>query len=238
MSDVRAQLRSSVAAPQRPDGRHVVSGRGVREVPRPAAVAVAGRGRGRRRDRHPGPVPAQSAGGHPVLPQVVERTRLGPSATDHRQTPQLPRGLPHRDAVRGPLHGPVREQPGRSLSPTAPGAGASDAPVHICGPRATVSLGARPHPESLSCRPPPPAGRPSSALANTGLRCLARGDLRLKLKNGSPPHRRRSLPVQRQLDNAHQVLGIARQLTRRRSTRSTGSSPSASTKRRTGRQPV
>ncbi len=34
------------------------------------------------------------------------------------------------------------------------------------------------------------------------LRCLARGDLRLKLKNGSSPHRGRSLPVQRQLDNA------------------------------------
>ena len=42
MSDVRAQLRSSVAAPQRPDGRHLASGRGVREVPRPAAVSVAG----------------------------------------------------------------------------------------------------------------------------------------------------------------------------------------------------
>ena len=168
-----------------------------------AAVSVAGRGRGRRRDRHPGPVPAQSAGGHPVLPQVVERTRLCPSATDHRQTPQLPRGLPHRDAVRGPLHGPVREQPGRSLSPANPGAGASDAPVQICCPRATISLGARPHSESLSCRPPPPAGRPSSALVNTGLRCLARGDLRLKLKNGSSPHRGRSLPVQRQLDCEH-----------------------------------
>ena len=35
-----------------------------------------------------------------------------------------------------------------------------------------------------------------------GLRCLARGDLRLKLKNGSSPHRGRSLPVQRQRDNA------------------------------------
>jgi hypothetical protein len=34
------------------------------------------------------------------------------------------------------------------------------------------------------------------------LRCLARGDLRLKLKNGSSPHRGRSLPVQRQLDKA------------------------------------
>jgi hypothetical protein len=147
-----------------------------------AASPVAGRGRGRRRDRHPGPVPAPSAGDHPVLPQVVERTRLCPSATAHRHTPQLPRGLPHRDAVRGPPHGPVREQPGRSLSPTDPGA--SDAPVQICGPRATVSLGARPHPESLSCRPPPPAGRPSSALANTGLRCLARGDVCLKLKMG------------------------------------------------------
>ncbi len=35
-----------------------------------------------------------------------------------------------------------------------------------------------------------------------GLRCLARGDLRLKLKNGSSPHRGRSRPVQRQRDNA------------------------------------
>ena len=47
-----------------------------------------------------------------------------------------------------------------------------------------------------------PGGRPSSALANKGLRCLARGDVCLKLKNGSSPHRGRSVPVQRQLDNA------------------------------------
>ena len=63
----------------------------------------------------------------PLFPQVVERTGLCPSTTDHRQTAQLPRGLPRRDAVHGPLHGPLREQSGRSLSPTDPGA--PDAPV-------------------------------------------------------------------------------------------------------------
>ena len=90
-----------------------------------------------------------------------------------------------------------------SLPPTDPATGTADAPVQICRPRATVSLGVRTHPESLSCRPPPRAGRPSSALANTGVRGLARGDVCLKLKNGSSPHRGRSLPVRRQLDNAY-----------------------------------
>ena len=134
--------------------------------------------------------------------KLLLRTGLCPSTTDHRHTAQLSRGLSHRDAVRGPLYGPVCEQSGGRLPPTDPAAGASDAPVHICCPRATVSLGARTDPESLSCRPPPPAGRPSSALANTSLLCLARGHLCLNLKNGSSPHRRWSLPVQRQLDNA------------------------------------
>ena len=47
------------------------------------------------------------------------------------------------------------------------------------------------------------------------LRCLTRGDLRLKLKNGSSPHRGRSLPVQRQVDNAHQHVHFTpEQLTR------------------------
>ena len=105
--------------------------------------------------------------------EVVERAGLCPSTTDHRQAAQLPSGLPHRDAIRGPLHGPVHEQSGRSLPPTDPAAGAPDAPVQIRCPRATVSLGARTCSESLSCRPPPPAGRPSSTLADPGLRCLA-----------------------------------------------------------------
>ena len=67
----------------------------------------------------------------------------------------------------------LREQSGGSLPPTDAAAGAPDAAVQIRCPRATVSLGARTRSESLLRRPPPPTGRPSSAPANTGLRCLA-----------------------------------------------------------------
>ena len=50
--------------------------------------------------------------------------------------------------------------------------------------------------------------KPSTKLDHAqGLRCLARGDLCLKRKNGSSPHWGRSLPVQRQLDNAAPLPG-------------------------------
>ena len=66
--------RSSVAAPPRPPGRHLVSGRAVRQDPGAPAVPVARRRRRRRHDRHSRAVAPQSAGGPPLLPEVVERT--------------------------------------------------------------------------------------------------------------------------------------------------------------------
>jgi hypothetical protein len=164
VSNVRAQLRAAVAAPPWPPGRHLASGRAIRQDPGAAAVPVAGRRRRRRHDRHSCAVAPQSAGGPTLFLEVVETTGLCPATTNHRQAAQLSRRLPHRDAIRGPLHGPVREQSGGSLPPTDPAAGASDAPIQICCPRATVSLGPRPHPESLSGRPPSaPSGSPPVA---------------------------------------------------------------------------
>ena len=46
-----------------------------------------------------------------LLPEIAETARWCPSPTDHRQAPQLPRGVPHADAVGGPLYGSVCEQP-------------------------------------------------------------------------------------------------------------------------------
>ena len=97
--------------------------------------------------------------------KLLKRTGLCPSTADHRQTAQLPSGVPHCDAVCGPLHGPVREQSSGSVPPTDPATRAPDAPIQIRCPGATVSLGTRTHSESLAGRPPsPPSGRRRPAL--------------------------------------------------------------------------
>ena len=123
-----------------------------------AAVSVACRGRGRRRARHPGAVAAQSTGGHTVLPQAVEKTRLRASPADHRQAPQLLGRASYRDAVRGPQYSAVRKQPSGGLASTDSSTRAADAPVQVGRPPATVRIGARRRPESVQGRPPPAPG--------------------------------------------------------------------------------
>ena len=53
-----------------------------------------------------------------VLSEIAETARRGAAPADHRQAPQLSGGLPHGDAVGGPLHGSVCEQPCGSPAPT------------------------------------------------------------------------------------------------------------------------
>ncbi len=48
--------------------------------------------------------------------------------------PQLPGSASYGDAVRGPLHGSVREQPGGGLTSTDPAARASDAALQVGRP--------------------------------------------------------------------------------------------------------
>ena len=87
--------------------------------------------------------------------KLLKRQGCVPRRLIHRQTAQLSRGLPHRDAVRDPQYAAVRKQPSRGLPPTDQTTRAPDTALQICCPRATVSLSPRTHPESLSCRPSP-----------------------------------------------------------------------------------
>ena len=66
--------------------------------------------------------------------------------------------MPHRDAVRNPQHSAVRKQSSRGLPSTDTAARATDAPLQIRSPRATVSLRARRRAESL------PGGPSSTAV--------------------------------------------------------------------------
>ena len=143
------------------------------------AVSVAGRGRGRRRARHSRAIAPQWAGGHTVLPQAVETTRLRASPADHGQAAQRPSGAPDRDAVGGPLYGTVREQPRGGLAPTDPPARAPDAPLHIGRPSTTLRIGARRRTESVPGGPTSATGRPPPVVEKTGVSGLECSDLRL-----------------------------------------------------------
>ena len=154
---------------------------------RAATVSVASRRRRRRHDRHSRAVAPQSAGRPPLLPEVVERTGLCPSTADHRQTAQLPRGLPHHDAVGGALHGPVRQQSGGSLASADATTRATDAPVQIRRAGATISRGPRRRVESIPSQPPPAASRSLSPATCTCVRGLAGGDVcLLRFGRGRP----------------------------------------------------
>ena len=138
--------------------RTTASRRALRHPQRRPTVSLARGGRGRRRARHPGAVAAQSTGGHTVLPQAVEKTRLRASPADHRQAPQLLGRASYRDAVRGPQYSAVRKQPSGGLASTDSSTRAADAPVQVGRPPATVRIGARRRPESVQGRPPPAPG--------------------------------------------------------------------------------
>ena len=82
-----------------------------------------------------------------------EKTRPRASPPDHGQAAQLLGGAPYRDAIRGPLHGTVCEQPRGGLASTDSSARAPDAAVHVDRPPATLRIGARRRTKSLPGRP-------------------------------------------------------------------------------------
>ena len=108
VSDVWARLRAAAAARTRATGRRLVSGRAVRKYSGPPSVSLAGRGPARRRHRYPRAVATRPRGRRAFLLQVVEGTRPGAAPADHGQAAQLCRSAPHRDAVGGAQHAPVR----------------------------------------------------------------------------------------------------------------------------------
>ena len=177
VSDVRTRLRAAAAARTGAPGRHLVSGRIIREHSGSPSVSLAGRGRGRRRPRHPRAVAAQSRGGRALLSQVVEGTGLRTSPPDHGHAPQLRSGAPHRHAVRGAQHAAIREQPRRGLASTDAAAGTPAAPVQVGQTRATLLVGAWSRAEPLSGgAPPAPSGSPPLT-ANTIVLRLGCGDV-------------------------------------------------------------
>ena len=88
VSDLRPRLRQAAPASARATGRHLVSGRIVREHSGPTSVSLAGRRPGRRRHRHPRAATPRSPRRGAVLPEIVERTRPGTAAPDHGQARQ------------------------------------------------------------------------------------------------------------------------------------------------------
>ena len=121
---------------------------------------------------------AQSRGGRALLSQVVERTRSRTSPPDHGQAPQLRRGAPRRDAVRGAQHAAVREQSCGTLASTDPSTGTPDASLQVGRPSATLCVGARRRAESLPGGSAPAAGCSPPAAANPGVRRVGCGDVR------------------------------------------------------------
>ena len=105
-----------------------------------------------------------------VLPDVAEAARLCPAPADHRQTPQLPGGVPCSDAVGRPLYGSVCEQPRRSLAPTHTTTGEPDAAVQVGRAPAMFRRGARRRAEPLSRRPASAAGRAPSPAPHARVR--------------------------------------------------------------------
>ena len=191
------------AAPTGPNGRHLVSGRALRDHPRSAAVPLASGGPGRRCHRHPRAATTRSPRRCAVLPEAVERARPWTAASDHRQARQLCGGAPGRDAGDDPQYPAVRKQSSGGLAPAHAATRATDAPVQVCRARATIPVGAWCRVESVSCRSSPPASCSPSPAAHPCLRGLAGGDVCLKRRSELSSHRRWSSCVQRQLDSAH-----------------------------------
>ena len=99
-----------------------------------------------------------------------------------------------RDAVRGPLHGPVCEQSRRSVASTDPSARAADAPLQIGRPATALCVRPRRGAESLPRRPTSPAVGSSPPAPHEGIRRMGGGDVRLLRHEGSPTSRARSAP--------------------------------------------
>ena len=135
-------IRSAVAAGPGPPGRHLASGRTVRQDSGATAIFVACRGRGRRRARHPGAVAAQSVGGHTVLPQTLEKTGLRAAPADHGHAATRRRTAPcchPRSTVLGRTKTPERRSRiNRPVSASGRCEGSNQPPICNGSPRCTA----------------------------------------------------------------------------------------------------
>ena len=109
--------------------------------------------------------------------KLLKTPRLCPSSTDHRQASQLPGSVPWRDAVGGPLHGSVCEQPRRGLAPTDATTGTPDASLQVGRPSTTLRVGPRRGPESVPRGSTPVTRSAPSPTANPGVRRVGSGDV-------------------------------------------------------------
>ena len=124
VSDVRARLRSEIAAPPGPHGRHLVSGRAIRAGPR--AQQYLWRALDEDGDVIDILVPSRRnrRAAARFFRKFLKRQGREPRRLIHGQAPQLFSCAPHRDAVRDPQYLAVRIQSSRSLASTDPPAGA------------------------------------------------------------------------------------------------------------------
>ena len=113
----------------------------------------------------------------PLFPQVVERTGLCPSTTDHRQAAQLWSRLPHGDAVGRPSHGPVRQQPSRGLARTDATTRTADARLQVGGAPPALRVRPRRGAESLPSGPSSAAVGALPAAPNAGIHGMGCGDV-------------------------------------------------------------
>ena len=118
----------------------------------------------------------------PILSQVAEETRLSPPPPDHRSAAELSGRAPAGDAIGPPLHGPLREQPRRSVASTNPTARAADAPLQVTRPAATFCVGAWRRPQPLPGRPPPPSIGSPPPTPKPSLRRVGSGDVCLLIE--------------------------------------------------------
>ena len=115
--DVRAQLRKAVAPPPGPPGRHLVSGRALREESR-GSSSICGVPWTRTATSSTFSCSRGAIGGRPhgFFRKLLKRQGREPPPADHRQTAQLLGGAPYRDAVRDPQYPAVRKQFAREVS--------------------------------------------------------------------------------------------------------------------------
>ena len=144
-----AQYARRLKTTPRSLGRHMVSGRGLRQYQWSAPVSLAGSGSRWRCDRYPRPMPSGRACGTEVLSEVAEESAPRAVPSRHRQVGKLPCRTSGTHAVGHPRHDPIRQQSGRAITSTNPTAGTTHAAIQITRPSSAVFACSRGSSESV-----------------------------------------------------------------------------------------
>ena len=107
-----------------------------------------------------------------VLSQVTQAKRSCPAPSGHRSPWELPRGAPGHHAVRCPRHHPIRQQPGRSLTPADASARASHAALQIGCTRPAVPRRPRRRSQPIHHWTTSAPRRPSATSALARVHCV------------------------------------------------------------------